>query len=96
MFSCKYYKLTLRSILHHEDGLAHRSFFPVFQDGKQNMWQIQGLMTINSSPRLVKLLITCTTTHMQLPGKQSVQETQSAQDRDNACHNLQTQSSQVG
>lgn len=48
------------------------------------MWQIQGLMRINSSPRHVKLL-TCTTTHMQLPGKQSVQEIQSAQDRDNAC-----------
>jgi len=41
-------------------------------------------MRINSSPKLDKLLITCTATHMQLPGKQSVQEIQSAQDRDNA------------
>jgi len=39
-------------------------------------------MRINSSPKLDKLLTTCTATHMQLPGKQSVQETQSAQDCD--------------
>jgi hypothetical protein len=41
-------------------------------------------MRINSSPKFDKLLITCTATHMQLPEKQSVQETQSAQDCDNA------------
>lgn len=41
-------------------------------------------MRINSSPKLDKLLIPHTATQMQLPRIQSVQETQSSQDGDNA------------
>jgi len=63
-------------VLHCDVGLAETEVaFQYFKMESKTCGRYWGLVRINSSPKLDKLLITCTATHIQLPGKQSVQET---------------------